>query len=173
MDMQERADIFLFQLTVAGADRGYRSLDTFVGWFVGGTAAMFGLLVANLDKLSDHITADELSAIIPRLVLAFGLVLLAKFLGSLICTRAGALEKALEVSDAWAQNGTDYPDSESLARAREKALPLPLRWWFKLSPPEPSKQTNTTLWSLMVAGFSSLIAAGLVLTAWVELAATL
>jgi len=28
MDMQERADIFLFQMTVAGADRGYRSLPS-------------------------------------------------------------------------------------------------------------------------------------------------
>lgn len=57
--MQERADIFLFQLTVAGVDRGYRSRDTFVGWFAGGTAAMFGVLVATLD--SSLITSRRMS----------------------------------------------------------------------------------------------------------------
>lgn len=173
MKNEENSDLLLFQMTVAGADRGYRSLDSFVSWLTGGTAAVFGLLVANIDKLSNQISANELSAIIPRLALAFALVLLSKFLGSLLCTKAGALEKGLEISEAWTRVGIDWPNGQSMLLARERAFPFPLRWWFKISPPDPIRQTNSTLWSLMIAGFSSLIATGLVLTTWIELSATL
>src|SRR5688572_2899082 len=104
MDKQQAAGLYVLESIVAGADKGFRSLDTFVGWFIGGTGALFGLLIANVDKVSEFISPNELGAIVPKVVCAFGLILFAKFLGSLICTRAGALEKASVIRDAWKNN---------------------------------------------------------------------
>ena len=173
MITEDGARIFLFQMVAAGADRGYRSLDNFVSWFVGGTAALFGLLIGNLDKVNPYISIDELRAIIPRIICAFGLVLFAKFLGSLICTRAGALERALEVSKAWQDRGWDLPNQQQFTDAQAEVLPTPLKLIFKILPPSVAAQANRTLWWLMIAGLSSLVAAGLVISAWIELAAAL
>lgn len=158
-----RASVFVLKSMALAADKGYRSLDTFASWFIGGTGALFGLLIANLDKLTPFVTAHEFADIVPKVVWAFGLVLTAKFFGSLICARAGSLEPAVHAPE-------QVPQQAELEAAYRAALPWPMRFIFALLPPEPGRMARCTVWWLMIAGLSSIAAAVLVICAWLQLA---
>lgn len=114
-------------VTFAAADQGFQSLDTFASWFVGGTAAAVGLMIANFEKVEPYVGGLDLQATLSKVVIALGLVGVAKFFGSLVCTMALGADRGLEVLDAWQKRGLPIPSAASFETARGAALPAPFR----------------------------------------------
>lgn len=159
------------QALIQGADRGYRSLDTFATWFVGGTGAMLGLILAggNTDALLPTAT---LPAVLWRAAIAFGLILVAKFFGAIICSRAGGMEVAIQQMKEWREAG-DSVDPEKYYKAVLGCMP----WWMRKLH-ELRRQTTpglarTTMWQGLIAGVSTMAACGIMVTIWWELAVSL
>lgn len=160
--------------TLSAADKGYRSLDSFVSWFVAGVGASLGLIVANLDKISPYIQFGALKWALGLVVVALVLVGIAKFFGSIVCASAGGMERALSEIDAWRERGWDFPSDRALDHAREQGTPRWFRYYPKfLRTTDPSQITRQTYARLAVAGISSLIATVLVTAALVIITAGL
>lgn len=163
-------------VSFAAADQGFRSLDVFASWFVGGTAAAVGLMIANIEKIEPFVGELNLQAELVKVVIALGLVGVAKFFGSLVCTMARAAERALEVSDAWQKRGMPMPSYEAFEIAREAALPAPFRWIPKhlmRRSYAPAVQARQVMSFLMIAGLSTLTAVTLVIVVLVDVAIAL
>lgn len=170
------ARFMVLQMFVGGADKGFRALDVFVSWFVGGTAAAVGILIANIDTVSTFIPPYTLGTVLRRVVLAFACVMIAKFLGSLICARAGSLEAARDVIMLWREIGQSGPGGDDIELARKEALPLPMRLrekWLNGHTNNAQVIAKRVMYQLMAASFLSLLAACLIATALIELAAAL
>lgn len=160
----------------AAADQGFRSLDTFASWFVGGTAAAVGLMIANSEKVEPFVTSLDLQWALIKVVVALGLVGVAKFFGSLVCTMARGTERVLEVVDLWEKRGWPIPSSEALQAARDAALPIPFRWIPKKlarRSDDPLVQARQIMRFLMIAGLSTLTAVGFVILVLVDIAMAL
>lgn len=160
---KHQAEQLMSLALLASADKGFRSLDSFVGWFVGGTGAAVGLILANLNDLKPYMGAVDLSAVILRVVFAFVAVVIARFLGSIICTVAGAAEKVFDVMDSWQRRGWPLPSSEALQSAREEAMPLLLRLYpRRIRNPSAIELSRRSLGALMTAGLLSIVASALI-----------
>lgn len=162
--------------TFAAADQGFRSLDTFASWFVGGTAAAVGLMIANFEKIEPFVIDLNLQWTLAKVVIALGLVGVAKFFGSLVCTMARGAERVMEVVDLWDKRGWPIPSEHSLQAARNAALPAPFRWLPKKAMQrsyDATAQARQIMSFLMIAGLSTLGAVGLVIAVLVEVAMTL
>lgn len=160
----------------AAADQGFRSLDTFASWFVGGTAAAVGLMIANFEKIEPFVGNLDLQWALVKVVIALGLVGAAKFFGSLVCTMARGAERVLEVVDQWEKRGWPIPSEKALQAAGEAALPAPLSWVpkkFMKRSYEPLAQARQIMRFLMFAGLSTLTAVGLVIAVLVDIAMAL
>jgi hypothetical protein len=104
------------------------------------------------------------------------LVAIAKFLGSLITTMAQGAEKVLEVAVAWQGRGQSLPSGEALQAASAATVPAPLRWFprkWQLSASNPVIQSRLVMRFLLIAGFSTLIAVGIVIKIVADLAMAL
>lgn len=172
----ERAQNLVRLVSFAAADQGFRSLDTFATWFVGGTAAAVGLMIANFDKIRPIAGNVDLQWTLVMVIIALGLIGVAKFFGSLVCTMARGAERALEVFDAWQKRGMPVPSVEAFEAAREAALPAPFRWIpkrFRHKSYGATVQARQAMAFLMIAGFSTLTAVVLVIVVLVEIAQSL
>ena len=158
------AESLWMRMMVAGADKGFRSLDTFVGWFVAGTGAVMGLLLANLDKLTPYLQHVDLGSVIRRVVIAFGLVVVAKFLGSLICTAAGAASEAESILEARLKRGAPTPSVAAIFSAKKSGTPRVLQFLGRIigGDDDPATLSRRITSALAAAGFLSLLAAGFV-----------
>lgn len=160
----------------AAADQGFRSLDTFASWFVGGTAAAVGLMIANFEKIEPFIGSLDLQWTLVKVVIALGLVGVAKFFGSLVCTMARGTERVLEIVEQWEKRGWPIPSEKALQAAREAALPAPFNWVpkkFMQRSYDPLAQARQIMRFLMLAGLSTLTAVGLVIAVLVDIAMAL
>lgn len=170
---QERAEHLVRMASFAAADQGFKSLDTFATWFVGGTAAALALMAANFEKVEPFVAGLDLQAALVKIVIALGLVGVAKFFGSLLTTLARGSERILEVVDHWERRGWPLPSGEALQAAQHAALPA----LFRLLPKtliershQPVIQARQIVTFLMVAGLSTLAAVTLVIVTLVEIA---
>lgn len=172
----ERAANLVRLVSFAAADQGFRSLDTFATWFVGGTAAAVGLMIANFEKIQPVIGSLDLQWTLVMVIIALGLIGVAKFFGSLVCTMARGAERALEVFDAWQKRGLAIPSVEAFEDAREAALPAPFRWIpkrFRHKSYSATVQARQVMAFLMIAGLSTLTAVALVIVVLVDIARAL
>src|ERR1700741_1098187 len=172
MDTKQQVHFLWLEILASGADKGFRSLDQFANWFIGGTAAVFAFLIGNLDRVPG-LEPNEVRAMLPLIIVAFALILLAKFLGSLICPKAGALERIVALLEAKASRDEPIPTPEEFLAEQAVVLPWPLRLATTAFSSEPANQARRVMWSLLVAGLSTLSAAGFVIAAWIKLAAAL
>lgn len=159
-----QAEYLWTQLILAGADKGFRSLDTFVGWFVGGTGAAMGLIFANLDTLFPYVHRVDLASVLIKVAVAFGLVVIAKFFGSIICSAAGSAEQASRILDARAERGASIPSLEAIQKAKAVSTPwlLKVAARLMLGDERPSMIAKRIASALMLAGLLSIAAAGVV-----------
>lgn len=172
----DRAANLVRLVSFAAADQGFRSLDTFATWFVGGTAAAVGLMIANFDKIEPIVSGLDLQWTLVKVVIALGLIGVAKFCGSLVCTMARGSERALEVFDAWQKRGIPTPSFEAFEAARDAAVPAPFRWLpksFRHKSYSATLQARQVMVFLMIAGMSTLTAVGLVIVVLVDIAMAL
>lgn len=169
------ADAFVANILAAGADKGFRSLDVFVTWFVAGTAAAVGLAAANLEKLTWVITPSRLQAELPCLAVILLLVLGSKFLGSLICTMAGAMEAAVSVMRRYDEINVPIVGIGAFEAARRRAMPWPAlatEWaWAKLTGRRRPNLGRVVTWLLIGSGSCALVAACLTAKFWISLLA--
>lgn len=162
--------------TLASANQGFRSLDNFASWFAGGTAATLGLIVANWDKVQRLIPTFNIKGALISVIISLGLVAIAKFLGSLITTMAQGAEKVLDIVVDWQERGQAIPSSSAIQVASAATVPAPLRWFpmkWQLSASDPVIQSRLVMRFLMIAGFSTLVAVGIVIKIVVDLAVAL
>lgn len=167
---QRNAAVLNRMATFAAAHQGFRSLDTFASWVVAGTAAALALMVANFDKVEPLLLGMNLQASAIKLVVALGLIGVAKFFGSLITTMAQGAERVQEVAERWKG---DFPSDEALAAATHAALPAPFRWLskkFLRRSHDPIRQARQIMWFLMIAGLSTLTAVGFVVAVLIDIA---
>ncbi|MBF6022796.1 hypothetical protein [Lysobacter niastensis] len=97
MDEQQAAalqtGIAAQRILTLGARLLSTSLDHFSGWLLAGFGAVFGLLIANIDSLKDHITTFNVMAGAVLFLIAAGLAALQKLLAAyLTATTASAAE---------------------------------------------------------------------------------
>jgi len=163
------ADTVVMSLLASGADRGFRSLDVFVTWFVTGTAAALGLAAANLDRLQGLITLAGIKSAVPLLLIVLGLVLAAKFFGGLICTYAGAVESSMTTLDRLVK--LDHlPDPEAFDAAMRRATPWPVRFWQWLTRKAGAGNLGLqVMWLMTLSGFCASAAAVLTVVFWTVL----
>lgn len=163
------ADVVVMALLASGADRGFRSLDVFVTWFVTGTAASLGLAAANLDRLQGLIALPGIKAALPLLLAVLGCVLVSKFLGGLICTYAGAVESSMNTLDRLVKL-EQLPDPLAFDAALDRATPWPVRMWQwggrKLGIDNKGRQVA---WLMVTSGFFASAAAILTVLFWMVL----
>lgn len=166
------AEFLWMQLSLAGADRGFRSLESFVGWFVGGAAAVIGLLIANLDQLLPFVSEVDIGAMLRKIAVAFGLVVVAKFLGSLISTAAGSAEQAHTILRERLARGEAMPPLVALIAAKKKGTPRVVqalgRWIGGDN--EPSILSRRIAGCLGIAGLASIAASCIIGWALYDLA---
>jgi len=170
-DEERAADVVVGVVVAGGADRGFRSLDVFLSWFVAGTAAALGLIAANLDRLQGLVTLSSIKSALPILGAALLLVLIAKFLGSLICTLAGALEATFSGFKAIAEVGMSDVSPEAFAAALERAKPWTQRTWEGLMGGGEQNLGRKAMRLMICSGFCALGAAVLTVCFWVVLLA--
>lgn len=163
------ADTVVMALLASGADRGFRSIDVFVTWFVTGTAAALGLAAANLDRLQGLITLTGIRAALPLLLAVLGLVLLAKFLGGLICTYAGAVESSMTTLDRLVKLD-QLPDPQAFDEALRRATPWPARafQWMSVKA-GMGNRGRQVIWLMTLSGFCANAAAILTVLFWATL----
>jgi len=154
-------------MLTAGADRGYRSLDVFLTWFVAGTAAALGLAVANLDRLQGLVTLATVKSSLPILGLALLLVLLCKFCGSVICTMAGSMEATFASMKQLEAAGIDAPSAQAFREALDRSRPWPLR--VRRSTKGASNQGRKVMRLMMASGLFAICAALLTVLFWYQL----
>lgn len=176
-DTETRQAANLIRLaSFAAADQGFRSLDTFASWFVGGTAAAVGLMIANFEKIEPFVNSLDLQRALVMVVAALGLVGIAKFFGSLVCTLARGTERVLAVLDQWEKRGWPIPSAEALQAAREATLPAPFKWIpkkFRQRSDDPLVQARQIMRFLFIAGISTLTAVVFVILVLVDIAMAL
>ncbi len=165
-ESEQFADAVVSFMHVAGADRGYRSLDVFSTWVAAGTAAALGLAVANLNELQGFVALADIKAGAPWLLGAFALVLFSKLLGSVICTTAGSMQAAFSVQEQIVKNGGSMPSPSEFSAALHRGRPWPLRIGPRFDVRTPSAVGRRTLWLLMLSSASAIIAVGLILRFW-------
>lgn len=169
---EERAADTVVGIVVAGgADRGFRSLDVFLTWYVAGTAAALGLIAANLERLQGLVTLSSIKSALPILGAALLLVMVAKFLGSLICTLAGALDATFSGFKAIGEVGMNDVSREAFAAALERAKPLTQRMWERLTGGGEQNLGRKATRLMICSGFCALAAAVLTVCFWVVLLA--
>jgi hypothetical protein len=163
------ADVVVMALLASGADRGFRSLDVFVTWFVTGTAAALGLAAANLDRLQGLVTLPGIKAALPLLLAVLGFVLASKFLGGLICTYAGAIESSMTTLDRLVKLD-QLPDPLAFDAALARATPWPVRAWQWLGCRlGVNNRGRQVMWLMVVSGFCASAAAILTVLFWMVL----
>ncbi|WP_312328454.1 hypothetical protein [Stenotrophomonas sp.] len=145
------ADDHVGEVFMAAADKGFRSLDVFVTWFTAGTAAALGLAAANLDRLAGLISMAAIKSAMPWLAVAWILVLAAKFLGSLICTMAGAANEARRIRREATSAEEDLPSRRAFLAAAERAKPWPIGHFTGGNGPIGRKVMRILLWSAISA----------------------
>ncbi len=167
------ANAFVASILAAGADRGFRSLDVFVTWFVAGTAAAMGLAAANADKIQWLVDTDRIRDGMPWFGLVLGLVLISKFFGSLICTMAGAMEASVGVMRQFDEIRVPVVGLAAFEAALHRARPWPLRllaWILKLC--NCGRKPNlgkVVTWLLLGSGLCAMGAAGITVSFWVRI----
>lgn len=154
-------------MLTAGADRGYRSLDAFLTWFVAGTAAALGLAVANLDRLQGLVTLAAVQTSLPILGLALLSVLLCKFFGSLICTMAGSMEATFASIKQLEAAGINAPSPQAFREALHRSKPWPLS--FLSSASGEANQGRMVMRLMMASGVCAICAALLTVLFWYQL----
>lgn len=167
------ADAFVGNILAAGADKGYRSLDVFVTWFVAGTAAAIGLAAANLEKLGWLFTPSQLQHELPSLGLILVLVLLSKLFGSIICTIAGAMEAAVGVMRRYDELKIPALEIDAFEAALRRARPWPARvavWaWRKVAGGRGPNMGRLVTWLLLGSGICAFAAACFTVMLWISL----
>ncbi|WP_295381746.1 hypothetical protein ACN9MD_05830 [Stenotrophomonas maltophilia] len=167
------ADAFVASILAAGADKGFRSLDVFVTWFVAGTAAAIGLAAANFEKLDWVVTPAHLKAELPYIGTILVLVLISKFLGSLICTMAGAMDATLSVMRRYDEIDVPVVDVDAFEAALRRSRPWPLRvaaWsWKRIASERKPNLGRVVTWLLMASSSCAIAAATLTIKLWVSL----
>lgn len=168
---QAEEELRAAQTLIQAADRGYRSLDVFATWFVGGTGAMLGLIVAG-GNTNALLPSATLPAVLWRAAVAFGLILIAKFFGAIICSRAGGMEVAIQQMKEWREAGVSV-DPEKYYKAVQRCMP----WWMRKLH-ELRRQTTvglarTSMWQGLIAGLSTVAACAIMVSIWWELAVSL
>ncbi len=167
------ANAFVASILAAGADKGYRSLDVFVSWFVAGSAAALGLAAANLEKLQWAVSAAGIKDGLPLFGCILILVLASKFFGSLICTMAGAMEASVGVMKQFDEIRVPVVGLDAFQAALRRARPWPLRFlawgWKWLSRGRKPNLGKVVTWLLMGSGLCALGAAVLTIWFWTRL----
>lgn len=169
IDQSRMADALVGQMYTAGADRGFRSLDVFVTWFVAGTAAAMGLIVANLDHVQGLVAITSIRGALPTLGAALVLVLISKFFGSLICTMAGAMEAAVTLMKNNRDAGIPDVTGDALDAAIERAKPWTMKAWERITRQNiaHTNQGRKAMRLMIASGFCALLAACLTVCFWV------
>jgi len=162
VDDPQVADRHVGEIFVAAADKGFRSLDVFVSWFIAGTAAALGLAAANLPRLDGLISMTAIKTALPWLGAALLLVLISKFFGSLICTMAGAADEARRIRREAASAKDALPSPGAFFAAVERAKPWPMRYLTGSTAPLGRK----VLRNLMCSGLTAIFAAIFVVVFW-------
>lgn len=150
------------EIFVAAADKGFRSLDVFVTWFAAGTAAALGLAAANLDRLTGLVSLTAIKSAMPWLGGAMLLILVSKFLGSLVCTMAGAADEARRIRREAVNANERIPSGASFVAAVERATPWPVRWLTRRRVPLGRRVMRI----LMGSGFAALVSCVFVVIFW-------
>lgn len=169
---KDHADTMAGIILAAGADKGFRSLDVFVTWFVAGTAAALGLATANIDRLQGLVDLAAIKAGLPTLGTVLILVLLSKFFGSVICTMAGSMDAAFRVLEQFKSLDIPPPSGGEFDAALWRAWPWPLRAWARATGRRRMNQGKKALWLTMLSGLCALAAAALTMYFWYALLAT-
>jgi hypothetical protein len=168
-----RAEALASSMIIRAADRGYRSMDQFVTWFVGGTGALVGLILAGGNLMAPMLPSGTLRGVLWRVAVSFLLALLAKFFGSLVCARAGGAEAAALQMKEWKESGADPVFREDFESAFLRCQPSWLRWYQKNRVRTPTALAARTVTYGVIAGTCAIVSCAIVASVWFELAVSI
>lgn len=117
--------LFLDKLLLAMAAGATKELSSFSSWMIAGTAAFYAVLINSIDRISEHLVPGAFSGSIKLFLLAAGLNVLQRLLGSLVAGAAQASAEASRLTPPENLNGF------GLLAAMERVIWYPSRFMIR------------------------------------------